>query len=450
VKRRNAILVASVFSVVLATSALLLPGASAGVRKAKPTLAHRIAGVVTSTWRYEAAARDAGKTPPFTPSVVKFVRSTVDPRYLSVLVQLRDKAGHPHGAPVIMIFQRGSSLWPIEGPAVAFTDACASGKPAGVRSLICPDPWAVLHYPRPDLHPQTSLTQPIPSSDLRKIDWRTVLLPGGVCGSSQPIRLSKVDSTNGGAAIHPDVDFVWWNPVEVNAWYSVSYGRLGNGHQDAALGVMCANAGGTADGQLAFSVVVFEAVGKTLRVAGILRPHAPLNPYLGHVPLESVARVTGAKVVVKETWYGAYDGTCCGSGRATTTWTYRDGRFHPHTGFVHKPWASPIVVDDFYSNASCGDECSRAPLTPKLRFTLLLGNYGPAARNVRVTLQLKQGSREIRRTEVVSKIKTQAGEATLVFRHFRHLKPGSAKLTIAIHERGAFPFAYHYRLTRPE
>ena len=369
-----------------------LPGAAARAQTAKLTLAQRVARAVDSTWRYEAATRDAGKTPPFRPSVVKFVVSPVDPRYLSALVQLRDRAGHPHGTPVILILERGyGQLDPIEGPAVEFPDACASGKPAGVRSLICPDPWAVLRYPRPNVRAQTSLTQPIPSSNLRKVNWRKVLLPGGVCGSSHPIR---------GAAIHPDVDLVWWNPVGVSPLEDISFGRLANGHQDAAFVVSCANNGGTADGQLAFSVVVFEAVGRTLRVAGILRPHAPLNPYLGHVPLVSVGQVAGPKVVVKETWYGSYDGTCCGSGRATTVWTYRSGHFHPHTSFVHKPWASPIVVDDFYSNAPCGDECYRAPLTPRLRFTLLLGNDGPVAHNVRVTLRLKQGSREIRRTRL--------------------------------------------------
>jgi hypothetical protein len=444
-------LVASVLSVVLGATVFSLQGASARVQATKPTLEQRVARAVYSTWAYEAAKmRDAGKPPPLRTSAVRFVVSPVDPRYLSVLVQVHDRAGHPHGTPVILILERyDGELSPIEGPAVAFSDPCAPGKPAGVRSLICPNPWAVLGYPRPDLRAQTSLTQPIPSSNLHDIDWRKVLLPGGACGSSRPIRFHRSSSGYWGAAIHPDVDLVWWNPVAVFPPSDVSVGRLANGHQDAAVVVGCANDGGTADGQLAFSVVVFEAVGRTLRVAGILRPHAPLNPYLGHVPLVSVKRMSRGQVVVGETWYGAYDGTCCGSGRATTVWTYRGGHFHPHTSFVHKPWASPIVVNDFYPNGPCGDGCYRAPLTPKLRFTLLLGNNGPVAHNVRVTLRLKQGSREIRRTEIARKPITQLREATFVFRHFRHLKPGRAKVTIIIHRRGAFPFSYRYTLTRP-
>ena len=46
----------------------------------------------------------------------------------------------------------------------------------------------------------------------------------------------------------------------------------GDGRDEAALSVVCANGGGTAGGQLAFSAVIFKAVGRSFRVIGIVTP----------------------------------------------------------------------------------------------------------------------------------------------------------------------------------
>jgi hypothetical protein len=378
--------------------------------------------------------------PPFTPHVLRIAVSSVDPRYISALVQLRDKDGRPHGLPAVMILERArDGIAPVDGPAREFPSPCAPGRPAGVRSLMCPSPWRVLHYPPPRLEAQTSLAQPIQTSDLHLLDWSQVPLPGAVCGSSRPIWR---EGGYVGALIRPDVDLLWWNRVVVSV---ATREPVFGGRNEAALTVVCANDGGTADAQLAFSVVVFQAKGHTLRVLGILRPNAPLNPYLGHVPLVGDPKFRGDAISVTETWYGAQDGTCCGSGRATTVWTYRRGSFHPRTTIIRRPWASPITIGDFL--APCGDMCRRVHLTRRLHFRVWLDNYGPLARNVSLTLTLRQGTRTVHETKSVPVVKASGGK--LVFGNFHHLKPGAVNVTVDLHRAGAFPLTYRYALTRP-
>lgn len=386
-----------------------------------------------------AATRDAGKPPPFTTHILRIAVSNVDPRYVSAVVRLRDENGRPHGLPAVVILQRGHGwIDPIDGPAREFPSPCAPGRPAGVRSLMCPSPWQVLHFPQPRLKAQTSLTQRIPTSDLRRLDWSKVRLPGAVCGSSRAIPLHKF-----GALIHPDVDLLWWNVVGASV-----LGRqpVFGGQNEAAFTVLCQNDGGTADGQLAFSVVVFQAKGRTLRVLGILRPNAPLNPYLDHTPLVGFPKFRGNEISVRETWYGAHDGTCCGSGRAKTVWTYRRGSFHPRTTIIQRPWASAITIGDFL--APCGDMCRRVHLTPRLHFTVWLDGL-VRTKNVALTLTLRQGTTTIRQTKSLPVLKAEPLGGKLVFDDFRGLRPGVVKVTVDLHQRGAFPFSYRYTLTRP-
>jgi hypothetical protein len=52
----------------------------------------------------------------------------------------------------------------------------------------------------------------------------------------------------------------------------MSYGDLGKGFQVAAFDVGCDNGGGTAAGQLAFAVIIFEVSDGQLRVLGTLTP----------------------------------------------------------------------------------------------------------------------------------------------------------------------------------
>jgi hypothetical protein len=162
-------------------------------------------------------------------------------------------------------------------------------------------------------------------------------LPGGACGSSRPFRPRRYE--HGPAAlIHADLDLLWWNPVVVYSWSKPVFGDLtGDGHDEAALDVDCTNGGGTAGGQLAFSEVVFQAVGTLLRVVGVRTPRQPLEPE-SHVPLSHVVAIERGKVVVSEAWYGPNDGDCCASGRARTIWTFSAGKLRPtRTTVLRKP-----------------------------------------------------------------------------------------------------------------
>ena len=169
-------------------------------------------------------------------------------------------------------------------------------------------------------------------------------MPGGVCGSSRPIRPHQY-RYGPEALIHPDVDLLWWNPVVVYSWSKPSFGDLdGDGRDEAALHVVCANGGGTAGGQLEFSALIFRAVGGSLRVVGIITPQQPLGPDGPHVPLTGLVAIERGKVVVSEAWYGSHDGDCCASGRAKTIWTYAHGKLRPaRTTVIRKPRSTPLV-----------------------------------------------------------------------------------------------------------
>jgi hypothetical protein len=315
------------------------------VRPPTPVERARIVLAVDETWEYESEPlySELGRhllprRPRLRPAVVRVVVSRADPRFSSAVVELRDARGRRRGSAAVMVFERARDRYEekrfgaavVAGPAVAFPRACTAATPPGIRPLVCPDPWSVLGYPRPRVRAERALTQRIASADLHRIDWRKVTLPGGVCGSSRPIR-PRDYGYGPQAIVHADVELLWWNPVWVDSWTGPVFGDLdGDGRDEAALNVVCANGGGTADGQLAFSGVIFKAVGKSLRVIGIVTPRQPpFDPAATHVPLGHVAAITPGKVVFSEAWYGRHDWTCCASGRARTTWTYAHGRLRP-------------------------------------------------------------------------------------------------------------------------
>jgi hypothetical protein len=125
----------------------------------------------------------------------------------------------------------------------------------------------------------------------------------------------------------------------VNASFSPRFGDLdGDGHTEAALDVMCSNDGGTADGQLISSSVIFSATGKSLRVVGVISTTQPFAAYVPHIPMVAATVKTG-KVIGWETWYGPEDGTCCASGRAKTIWLYRNEKLVPQrTVVIRRPY----------------------------------------------------------------------------------------------------------------
>src|SRR4051794_40210745 len=86
-------------------------------------------------------------------------------------------------------------------------------------------------------------------NDVHGVTWNEVVVPGRTCATRQPIHLDRGHAVVR-SALYP-------TPIGVNAG-GVVYGDLdGDGQDEAALSVECDNRGGTADGQLRFTWVVF-------------------------------------------------------------------------------------------------------------------------------------------------------------------------------------------------
>jgi hypothetical protein len=109
----------------------------------------------------------------------------------------------------------------------------------------------------------------------------------------------------------------------------------------AVLPVECNNGGGTADGQIAFALVVFTERSSTPSVLGVLSPREPASDGADHVPVIGDATIDPGKIIVDEGWYGRNDGTCCPTGKAITTWTLEGGSLVPSTVVSKEP--SPFV-----------------------------------------------------------------------------------------------------------
>lgn len=440
----------------------------AGIRPPTTRERAQIATSVKDLWRYESERpqtideyfRGVRRRPPFRPVVVKARILRANPRYATVVVALRDAQGKMHDTPWIIVLQGGNSYTPggwiaVDGPALDFPLSCTTSTPSPVRALMCPDPWSVVAYPRPRLFEQTTLTQRIASPDLHRIDWRQVVLPGGVCGSSRPIRRR---TRYGEAYVHGDVNLPWWNPVVVGSWGRPVFGDLdGDGRDEAALQVVCDNGGGTAGGQLQFADAVFKTHGNTLRVIGIVKLRQPLDLSAGHVPVGFVRRIERGKITTAEAWYGRYDGTCCGSGRVETTWDYRAGRLAPGRVRVIRPiWTSPVQVVEIF--AQPGDrelaeeddhQRIKVELTPSLHFDVGFENLSVATkRNVRVTLTIPQSPAPIVRTLTITRLPYSIGEAILRFDKLGAVRPGRTSIVIQIHLPGATPLRYPVTFTR--
>ncbi len=294
---------------------------------------------VRSLWSYEASS-----VPLWDPSVhirrskdhpevvrVRFSHGT--PEFAIVGVRLVSDQGYAQQGAAAVVFERSRKNWEqITDVQTRFSDDCRAGTPIEMRQLLCPNPWRKLRL-KPTALPNPPYRVHLASSDLHRVDWSDATLPAQVCGASQPIRLSH-KPTFVHSALWP-----WWATVQVSGAGKAVYGMLalgGSPQPVAAVGVMCSNAGGTADGQLRSSYVVFRAMGDSLRVVGILTPRQPLNPQTSHVPLLYGLRFNADRIIVKEAWYGPDDGTCCSSGRAVTTWRYVAGRLHANRTVVKR------------------------------------------------------------------------------------------------------------------
>lgn len=180
--------------------------------------------------------------------------------------------------------------------------------------------------------------------DLHKVDWANATLPGAVCGAPHPIHLH-----HGKAFVSPiphrfsHADFYGEHGVTVSAGPKAdAYGDLtSSGTEDAGLNVVCTNGGGTADGQLLWSWVIYSDRGAKPSVLAVVFPRVQLPK---EMPTLLQIAMRPGKLTAHEYFYGPYDGTCCSTGRAITIWTYTHGALVPGVPVITKePQASPMV-----------------------------------------------------------------------------------------------------------
>ena len=157
--------------------------------------------------------------------------------------------------------------------------------------------------------------------DLHRFDWNRAVVPGSVCGAGRPVALRT-----GSATIRSRR---WPGVPRVSVDRGrVVYGDLsGDGRDDAALQIVCADLGGTAAGQLAFAVVVYAPSTRAPAAIGVLTP--VLRTSGRHVPILVPTSIGHDTVTVTEAVYGPHDADCCPTGRARTVWKLERGRLRP-------------------------------------------------------------------------------------------------------------------------
>ena len=152
------------------------------------------------------------------------------------------------------------------------------------------------------------------------VNWSDVTIPGQLCKVSGPIELH-----NGKAFVRHSGFGMALDVLMTN----VTRGSLGHGLQVAALQVWCDNTGGTADGQLAEGILVFDSPGGHPHLLGTLTPQLKGNPML-HIPFIVVNHIESTgHVAITEFFYDSANPTCCPSGRATTVWKWTGRSFIP-------------------------------------------------------------------------------------------------------------------------
>jgi hypothetical protein len=110
---------------------------------------------------------------------------------------------------------------------------------------------------------------------------------------------------------------------------AVNRGDLGHGLPVAALQVWCDNTGGTADGELAEGIMVFDSPGGHAHFLGTLTPQHKTSALL-HIPFIVVNRIVSTgHVAVTVLLYNLSNPTCCPSGRAITIWRWTGRAFVP-------------------------------------------------------------------------------------------------------------------------
>jgi hypothetical protein len=192
----------------------------------------------------------------------------------------------------------------------------------------------------PSTQPSTTTT----TQSLQSVAWANVTVPPEVCpGLSQPVKLMAMTDSGGafGAATIPaPAGHQFGTPDDLIQEYETSFGSLGPGENVAALFVWCSKTGGTADGQIENSLVIYSRVSGQLTVLSTLTPpqlsddgiHAPyFDGSAGGIT------ISNGSITTKELFSGGQDAVCCPSGRATTVWTFNGHSFSPSTTVQTQP-----------------------------------------------------------------------------------------------------------------
>jgi len=118
------------------------------------------------------------------------------------------------------------------------------------------------------------------TADGHSVDWGDVTIPGQLCKVSGQIKLH-----NGRAFVRHSGFGMALDVLEL----AVTRGDLGHGLRVAALQIWCDNTGGTADGQLAEGIMVFDSPGGQAHLLGTLTPQHKTATV--HIPYIVVNRI---------------------------------------------------------------------------------------------------------------------------------------------------------------
>ena len=130
--------------------------------------------------------------------------------------------------------------------------------------------------------------------DVRGVNWGDVTIPGQLCEVKGQIHLHNGHATvrHSGFGVALDV-----------LTLAVTHGDLGHGLHVAALQIWCDNTGGTADGELAEGIMVFDSPGGQAHLLGTLTPQHKTSATV-HIPYIVVNHIdTAGHVAVTEYFY---------------------------------------------------------------------------------------------------------------------------------------------------
>jgi hypothetical protein len=152
------------------------------------------------------------------------------------------------------------------------------------------------------------------------VNWGNVTIPGQLCKVNGQIHLHNGQATVRHSGFGMALDVLTT---------TVTHGYLAHGLPVTALQIWCDNTGGTADGQLAEGIMVFDSPGGHAHLLGTLTPQHKTSAMV-HIPFIAVNRIeTTGHVAVTEFFYNLANATCCPSGRATTLWKWTGRTFIP-------------------------------------------------------------------------------------------------------------------------